>query len=210
MNGATIDRLADAIAAATFDVDAGGRAVARAAWDLLTAGQPVTPEAIAAHAGVEEASVSAKLEAWPGVFRDDRGGLVGFWGLALPEMRHRFCADGGAPIHAWCALDPMLIVPVLGRPARVESKDPVNEDPISMTVTPWGVEDVYPAGTVVSILMPDRAFDRDVIQSFCSFVHYFASGETGERWIAGRRGLALVSPQEAFEIGRRAWSVFAQ
>lgn len=210
MNELTIDQLAGAIAQATFDVDAEGRAVARSLWDLLTAGQPVPVETVAAHAGVEVASVSARLEAWPGVFRDDGGNIVGFWGLALPRMSHRFRVEGGAPIHAWCALDPMLIVPILGRPARVESKDPLTGEAISMTVTPSGVEDVSPAGMVVSILIPDRAFDRDVIQSFCNFVHYFASQTTGEKWIAGRPGFALVSPREAFEIGRRAWSTFAQ
>lgn len=34
-----------------------------------------------------------------------------------------------------------------------------------------------------------------------NFVQYFASRETGERWIDARPGFALVGVDEAFEIG---------
>ena len=67
---------------------------------------------------------------WPGVFWDEQGRVVGFWGLAIPEMDHRFHAENGKPMYAWCALDPFLIVPVIGRQARVASKDPVTGEPI--------------------------------------------------------------------------------
>ena len=130
--------------------------------------------------------------------------MVGFAGLARSEMAHRFRAEGGAPVFAWCALDPMRIMPILRRTAQVDSKDPVNGEPISMTVTPGGVTEVAPVETVVSVLMPDSPFDDGVIQSFCNFVHYFASRETGERWIDARPGFAMVGVDEAVEIGRRA------
>ena len=205
-----IDTLAEAISNATFEVDADERATARAIWSLLATGRPVTVDEIATEARVGMALVSARLDSWPGVFRNGDGHVVGFWGLALPEMNHRFQAHGGAPIYAWCALDPMLIVPILGRPARIDSKDPISGEPISLTVTPSSVEAISPAEVTVSILTPERAFDQDVILTFCNFVHFFASRETGESWIAGRTGFALVSPHEALEIGRRAWSRFAQ
>jgi len=64
--------------------------------------------------------------------------------LAIPEMDHRFHAEGGKPIYAWCALDPFLIVPVIGRAAHVESRDAITGEPITMTVTPDGVEDLSP------------------------------------------------------------------
>lgn len=210
MNETAVDLLATAISAATFEVDNTGRAVARAVWEILTRGEPVPVEAIAGLAGVEPASVSERLDSWPGVFRDGQRRVVGFAGLALSEMAHRFQAEGGAPVFAWCALDPMLIVPILGRAARVDSKDPVTEEPISMTVTTGGVIEVAPVETVMSVLVPDRPFDDGVIQSFCNFVHYFASRETGERWIDGRPGFELVGIDEAFEIGRRAWRAFVQ
>jgi alkylmercury lyase len=123
-------------------------------------------------------------------------------------MSHHFHAEGGKPIYAWCALDPFLIVPVIGRSARVESTDPITGEPITMTVTPEGVEDVSPASAVVTFLTPDntKPFDQDVIQSFCNYVLNFASRESAERWASERDGIAVLPVHDAFQVGLRAWS----
>ena len=204
----TVQDLARAIAAATIDIDERGRRIVVAVYDLLAQGDPVRPAEIAARAREPEALVVATLKGWPGVFWDDQGRIVGFWGLAIPEMDHRFHAENGKPMYAWCALDPFLIVPVIGRPARVESKDPVTGEPITMTVTPRGINDLSPASAVVSFLAPNKPFDFDVIESFCNFVLNFASHESAERWAAERDGIVLLPAAEAFEVGLRAWSKF--
>lgn len=123
-------------------------------------------------------------------------------------MDHRFQADGGGPIHAWCALDPMLIVPLIRRSACVESKDPLTSEPISLTVTPTGVTDLSPENIVVSLVAPDMPFDHDVILNFCSYVDFFASRHSGERWIADRKEMILLDASDAFEVGVRAWRAF--
>jgi Helix-turn-helix domain of alkylmercury lyase len=109
---ATVQKLADAIAVAAPNVNERERRIEVSLYDLLAQGEPVTPAALAGRDGVAEAGVVETLDGWPGVFREDQGRVVGFWGLAIPEMRHRFHAEGGKPIYAWCALDPFLIVPV--------------------------------------------------------------------------------------------------
>jgi hypothetical protein len=202
----TVQELSAAIAAALVDVDEQGRRIAVALYELLAQGDPVTPAVLAACSGLPEAVVLAFLKGFPGVFRDDQGRVVGFWGLAIPEMAHRFHAEGGKPMHAWCALDPFLIVPVIRRPARVESTDPLTGEPITMTVTPEGVEDLSPASAVVSFLVPDKPFDHDVIETFCNYVLSFTSRESAERWAAERDGIVLFPVAEAFEVGLRAWS----
>ncbi len=203
----TIQELSEAIAAASDPLDEQSRRIATAIIDLLAQGDPITPAQIAGHARVPEEVVLATLKGWPGgVFWDDEGRVVGSWGLAIPEMPHKFQTDGGKPIYAWCALDPFLIVPVIGRPARVESKDPVTGEPITMTVTPQGIMDLSPASAVVSFLAPTKPFDFDVIQSFCEFVLNFASRESAERWASEREGIILLPAAEAFEVGLRAWS----
>ena len=204
----TVQDLASAIAAATIDIDEQGRRIVISVYDLLAQGDPVTSAEIAGHAYEPETVVVAKLNGWPGVFWDDQGRVVGFWGLAIPEMDHRFHAENGKPMYAWCALDPFLIVPVIGRSARVESKDPVTGEPITMTVTPRGINDLSPATGVVSFLAPNKPFDFDVIESFCNFVLNFASRESAERWAAERDGIVLLPAAEAFEVGLRAWSKF--
>jgi len=125
--------------------------------------------------------------------------------LAIPEMDHRFYAEGGKPIYGWCALDPFLIVPVIGRAAHVESRDATTGEPITMTVTPDDVEDLSPPSGVVSFLVPDQPFDQDVIQSFCHFVLTFASRDSADRWASERDGIVLLPVADAFQVGRRAW-----
>jgi alkylmercury lyase len=202
----TVQQLSEAIAAATIDFDEQGRRIGIAVYDLLAQGDPVTPAEIAARARQPESDVLATLKGWPGVFWDDEDRVVGFWGLAIPEMDHHFQAEGGKPIYAWCALDPFLIVPVIRRPARVESKDPVTGEPITMTVTPHGLNDVSPASAVVSFIAPTKAFDFDVIETFCNYVLNFASRESAERWASERENIVLLPAAEAFEVGIRAWS----
>ncbi len=202
----TVQQLSDAIAAATVGIDEQGRRIAIAVYDLLAQGDPVSPAEIAVHAHEPEAVVLATLKGWPGVFWDDQDRVVGFWGLAIPEMDHHFQAEGGKPIYAWCALDPFLIVPLIRRPAQVESKDPVTGEPITMTVTPEGLQDVSPASAVVSFIAPTKPFDFDVIESFCYYVLNFASRESAERWASERQGIVLLPAAEAFEVGLRAWS----
>lgn len=47
-------------------------------------------------------------------------------------------------------LSDAIAAAVVRRSARVASKDPVTGEPITMTVTPAGVEDLFPASALVS------------------------------------------------------------
>jgi alkylmercury lyase len=125
-------------------------------------------------------------------------------------MGHRFQAEGAKPMYAWCAVDPFLIGAVIGRPALVESKDPVTGEPIRMTVTPAGIADLSPAEAVVCFLKPEKAFDRDVIQTFCQYVLFFASRSSAQRWASERHGIILLRVADAFQVGRLAWSSFGR
>lgn len=145
------------------------------------------------------------LDGWDGIFRDPQGRVVAIWGLALPEMAHRFQAEGGKPMYAWCAIDPFLVVPVIGKTAPVESKDPVSGESVTMTVTPGGVRNISPAGAVVSFVPPKGHIGPDVLQTFCHYVLNFASEESAARWAADHDGALLLRVAEAFEIARRAW-----
>jgi alkylmercury lyase len=149
---------------------------------------------------VEE--VTATLDGWPNLFYNQHRQVIAFWGLALPEMPHRLKV-AGRMLHAWCAFDPLFIVPLLGKPARVESTCPVTVQPVSLTVTPDGVGDLAPAGAVVSFLVPTRPWDDDVIASFCHHVLYLAAEQAGRRWIATHPGTFLLSVEQAFEVARR-------
>ena len=197
----THNNLADKIVNAMPKLGSGKRRIAIGLYRLLAEGEPVSPERLAKTLVLSESRVRENLSKWPGVYYNDTGAVIGFWGLALAEMPHRFQV-AGRNMYTWCAWDSLFIPGILGKTARVQSTDPVTNEKISLVVAPEGVKEVEPAGTVVSFLTPNRAFDADVIQSFCHFVHFFGSRESGERWTSEHRGTLLLSVDQAYELGR--------
>ena len=129
--------------------------------------------------------------------------MVGFWGHALSRLdpEYRFLIDG-TTTYAWCALDTLLIPPLLGKTVRVEAADPRTGDPVSLVVDTDGVRDVRPAEAVVSMVVPDGPFGYDVIESFCHRVLFFASQASGAEWTAHHPGTTLLSIEEASALGR--------
>jgi len=202
----TVSEVATAMRAAVGDLTPEELRIVVATYRKLAQGDPVSPADVAARAGVDEAAVRAFYDAKPGVYRDDNGSVIGFWGLALQGMPHGFQIDGGKPIRAWCAVDPFLIVPVIGAPATVRSTDPTTGETVMMTATPDGVLDLTPPGAVTSFVIPNGPFDHDVIATFCHSVHHFASEQSGREWTDEHPGTILYTVHEAFEIGRRAWA----
>lgn len=199
----TVKDAAEAISAAMPALDATDQQIAAAIHRLMSRGEPVALEMIAKAVGIPADQVDAKLNSWPGVFRDGNGRLVGFWGHAIGKLdpEYRLVA-GGKTTYAWCALDTLFIPGIVGKTVRVEAFDPVSGEPVSMVVDREGVREVKPAGALVSMVIPDVPFGYDVIESFCHRVLFFASEESSNEWIAGHEGTTLLSVEKAFEVGR--------
>lgn len=170
-------------------------------YRLLGQAEPVPPVNVARHCGVAEDRVRERLDAWPGVYRDNEGSIVGYWGLAIAEMTHRlFLAD--RTVYAWCAWDALFIPELLGEPARVTSKSPVSGDPVHLAVSPDHVDSA--TNMYVSFLEPEEGkLTEDVIGSFCHYVHFFPSVDEGRQWVADHPGTFLLTLAHAFELGRR-------
>jgi len=200
----TTDAVADAMRGAVPTLDLGEQRLALELYRALMEGRPISASELAARTATDPAEVEEALARWPGVFRGKDGRIIGFWGLAVRGMPHRLSSRSGR-LTTWCALDPLLIAPLVTDEARVESSDPVSGEPISLTVTPDGPRDVSPPTAVLSMLLPDRPFSHDVVQSFCHFVHFFTSEETGRKWTGKHPGTFLLGVEEAFEVARRSW-----
>ena len=170
---------------------------------LLAEGHPVGVPHLADQARLDEDSVRRLLQAWPGVYFDDAGRIIGYWGLALPEMDHRFEVNGRR-LFTWCAWDSLFIPAILRTTAAVTSRCPETGVSIRLNVSPNGLEQIEPAGTVMSFLRPEVARVREnVMLHFCRFVHFFASSAAGARWVARTPGTFLLSLENAYELGRR-------
>ena len=194
--------LADELARAMPQLDKRGQRVAVELYRLLAEGEPVPEDRVAKRSGIPRDETTAILGEWPGVYRNEAGEIVGFWGLAQPEFPpHEFEVDGKR-LWTWCSWDSLFIPVVLARTARVESVCAATGEKVQATVGPDGVEDVSPARAVISFLRPQREFDHDVILSFCHHVLFFSSEEAGSRWAAGREHVFLLSLDQGFELGR--------
>lgn len=86
----------------------------------------------------------------------------------------------------------------------MESASPDHRAPVRLTVTPERVEQVEPRDASMSFLLPDAAaVQKDVVTSFCHFMHFFPSREAGERWTARRSGTFVLSIDEAHALAGR-------
>lgn len=198
-----IDRLAAALAQAMSKPAREDATIALAVYRLLAKGEPVHAADIASAAGAPLELVQQRLAEWPGVFTEDAA-VVGFWGLAIPEMAHRFEVDGRA-LHTWCAYDALFIPELIRATARVRSVDPVTNEEITLTVSPERVETALPESTVMSFLDPATTeFDENVILNFCNYVHFFSSDASGSDWVAQHPGTFLLSLAQAMQLAHQA------
>ena len=197
-----LSALGSALVRAMPALDEVEQRLAVALYRELAAGEPVSLERLATRVGLSAEEVSEILGRWPGVYRDGRGALIGFWGLAQAEMPpHRF-EVAGQRLWTWCAWDSLFIPAVLGTTARVASVCAATGAPVCAVVTPDGVAEASPAGTVLSFLRPEGEFDHDVILSFCHHVLFFSSDKAGRTWAAGRPNAFFLSLEQGFALGR--------
>jgi alkylmercury lyase len=169
---------------------------------LLADGQPTEPARLAQRAGQATADVLARLGGWHGVQTDDEGRIVAFRGLTVVETPHRLRV-GGRTLYAWCAWDTLFLPELIGRAAEIESTCPATGQAISLRVGPEGPSDVSPATAVLSFILPGSAQGDDSIESFCRFIHFFASAEAADEWTRQYPGTFVISVEQGFEIGRR-------
>jgi alkylmercury lyase len=174
-------------------------------YRLLADGQPVPRPALADRAGVTVETVTCILDSWPGVFSDGQQRIVGYWGLSLPaaySSPHTLRTDGQL-LSAWCAWDPLFLPQLIGHIADIESASPGDAGIVRLTITPQKVERVEPVGSQMSVLVPDaQEMQKNVITSFCHFVHFFPSREAGESWAGKHPGTFMLSIQEAHTLAR--------
>lgn len=197
-----LEVLAGAVAKAEPDFNGPRRDIALATYRQLAGGSPASVADIAHRAGVGAEFVESLLASWPGVYRNEAQDVVGFWGLTTDKLVPTHAIEiRGHRLFAWCAWDTLFLPGILGAEARVESACPVTNETVSLVVDPDRVVKSSHPNAVVSFLLPDRGFDADIIQSFCHFVHLFASRDAGEHWTADHPGTFLLSIEEAFELG---------
>lgn len=153
--------------------------------------------------GVSPPALSGWLDQLPGVYRNDEGDVIGFWGLtARPVSPHLIVIDG-KDRYAWCAWDTLFLPRLLGRTVQVRSRCPKTEQTIALTINAERVLATSPEDIVISMVVPDKsAFQNDVVSNFCHHIHFFPDTRTGRAWADGREDIQFLSLERAFALGR--------
>ena len=138
-------------------------------------------------------------------YTDKQGRIIGFGGLAVREMPHRFRIDGRT-LYTWCAWDSLFLPGILDLEAEVDSPAPGGTVRVHLKVAPDGVKEVQPRNAVMSFLLPSaHTFQADVLKamaSFCHYIFFFPDRDNAAAWAKRQPDTTVISVSEAFELGR--------
>ncbi len=174
----------------------------------LALGQPVQRAGLAEAlrlplAAVDEVLGRTTLKSL--TYADAAGRILGFGGLAIREMPHRFTV-AGRTLYTWCAWDSLFIPVILGVEAEVDSPAPGGTARVRLDVAPDGVRRVRPETAVMSFLLPSaQIFQGDALKaiaSFCHYIFFFPDRQSADRWTTDHPETLVISVSDAFELGR--------
>jgi len=196
MNHRSLETLAMRLAAhldCTQDVAC--RQIMRA---MAETGQPLAPVHLARRLQMSQENLTAHLTRVPDTEFDEQGNIVG-WGITLLPTQHQFHLQE-RPLFTWCAFDTVLFPPLLQETAHVQSECSASGQPITFVATPEGIADLFPATSVLSLILPDARCDC-VRGTFCEQSLFFQSEEAASPWMALHPEAVLLSVKEAAVLG---------
>ena len=139
-------------------------------------------------------------------YSDKEGHIIGFGGLAVRPMPHRFNLNGRR-LYTWCAWDSLFIPVILREVAEVESPPPGGSGLVRLRVGRDGIERVDPEDAVMSFLLPTAAtFRADALKAmanFCHYIFFFPDRKSAMAWTAHHPDTKVISVPDAFELGRQ-------
>lgn len=170
------------------------------AMRLLSEGEPVSLERLAAVSGRAVDDVEAAVREAGGLERDEQGRLVGL-ALTLRPTPHRF-TFAGRTLFAWCADDALMFPVVLGRAGAIASGCPATGRTIHVDLSPERVERIEPGSAVITSVRPAGGIGN-IRTAVCDHGHFFASAADASTW-AEKHPDGLVRPvEEAFRLDKR-------
>jgi alkylmercury lyase len=161
-------------------------------------GQPLAPASLATHLQMSQENLTAHLARVPDIEFDEQGNIVG-WGITLLPTHHQFRLHEHQ-LFTWCAFDTVLFPPLLQVEVQVQSKCSASGRSITFLATPEGIEDLTPATSVLSLILPAERCDC-IRGTFCQHSLFFQSEEAATPWMALHPEAMLLSVAEAAALG---------
>lgn len=198
-----MDELLSVIPESLLKLNSKEQKVSLKIYELLSQGLPVSMQKLTHAVNLPGNEVNDIINAWPGVFKNNEGDLIGYWGLALTEMTHQIQINDNT-LYNWCAWDSLFIPPLLDKTAEITSICPVTQKKIKLKVSREGV-DYIPSSAVMSFVKPQSGikFDENVIVNFCHKIYFFSSESAAHKWEAENPETSIISIEEAFGLGQK-------
>ena len=137
---------------------------------------------------------------------NDRGNIVGVFGLSQKKRRHRIIISGKM-FYTWCALDSLYMAQLFNQYVRVESVCPQTNDPIVVTLSPQKVKKYKPADSVISVVHPETSQCEittvDAVNAcFCLYSNFFSSLAAAKDWFQEKDiEVRILSINSGFLLG---------
>lgn len=145
----------------------------------LLKGVPMPINLFAELLGIDAHKANKVLSSYGEV--DNQGQVTGFLGLSLVPTQHKLTVKGKT-FYTWCAADTILLPQFLSFSALIESKDPINNQTIKLSVDEDFLDWTDPVALYISWI--EKADSCHIRKSFCDRSHFFASRETAEKWLS--------------------------
>jgi alkylmercury lyase len=172
---------------------------------MAETGQPLSLLHLARSLQMSQEKLAAHLAHVPDTEFDPQGNIVG-WGITLLPTQHQFRLKE-RHLFTWCAFDTVLFPHLLQVEAHAQSICEASGQPISFVVTPEGITNLFPATSVLSLMLPEARCDC-VRGTFCEQSLFFQSEKVASPWMALHPEAVLLSVEKAAALGHivaRMW-----
>jgi hypothetical protein len=132
----------------------------------------------------------------------DDGEVVVAYPFSGRPTAHQVRFQNGHEAYAMCAIDALGVAPMFEQPVQIASKDPLAGDTVRVQLAPEGDGTWEPEPAVVVAGVIDCSGDS--FRGCCPALNFFASAESGERWLAQHAEVRgqVVSMPAAVAAGR--------
>jgi alkylmercury lyase len=168
-------------------------------YRALAEGEPVSASRLAALAGVPVDLTEALFERGKalGGEWDEEGRLLG--NVLSLNPTHIIFRVNGNDLYTWCSMDAIHLPGLLGKPAEVESADPITGQEIYLSIPPDSAPTYRPAETVLTVVLSGG--DRSGPQSpSCRQMHFFASNQSAMIWVRDHPNATIMSVEEVYQL----------
>jgi len=185
------------------DLDQPGQQQALQLYLLLAKGENVSIDLLASTLNLSTDDTEQLLTSWTGVSFNEQGLIDGFWGISTKETSHRFVVNQ-TTLYTWCAWDLLFMPIIYQQTIKAATTCPVSGHTIELTITPDGIEKAKPDTAMITFIKPSlEKIKEDVTGSFCQYVFFVDSEETGHQWQQQRSDGFLLNLKQGFNLGKK-------